>query len=121
MLAGIQVRNFKSIKNLELQCKNLNLLTGTNSSGKSTICQAILLAGQNLETAAGLNGDFLSLGELEENICKYSSEKEIQIKLKDCQGVTASKRLYRGADGRLYLAGGYDGENAENAKEEFIH
>ncbi len=100
MLAGIQVRNFKSIKNLELQCKNLNLLTGTNSSGKSTICQAILLAGQNLETAAGLNGDFLSLGELEENICKYSSEKEIQIKLKDCQGVTASKRLYRGGGRR---------------------
>ena len=121
MLAGIQVRNFKSIKNLELKCKNLNLLTGTNSSGKSTICQAILLAGQNMETASGLNGSFLSLGELEENVCKYSAEKEIQITLEDGRGVRVSKRLYRGPEGRLYLKNGYDRESDEYIKKEFVH
>ena len=41
MLKNIHVKGFKCIDNSELELKNLNLLTGRNSSGKSTLIQTV--------------------------------------------------------------------------------
>lgn len=49
-LDAVSVQNFKLLKNVTLNLTNLNLLTGVNSSGKSTFIQAILLLMQNKET-----------------------------------------------------------------------
>ena len=73
----LEIKNFKSIAELRMECKNLNILIGTNSSGKSTIQQALLLAGQNMADEEGLNGSLIQLGSFEENRCRYSSRKEI--------------------------------------------
>lgn len=54
---------------------------GTNSSGKSTVLQAILLLAENIETPCGVNGSLVSLGEFEEARCWNSKEKKIQIKM----------------------------------------
>lgn len=43
MLQKIEIKNFKSIKNQNFAIKPLTILTGTNSSGKSTFLQSILL------------------------------------------------------------------------------
>ena len=77
----LEIRNFKSIVELQMECKNLNILVGTNSSGKSTIQQALLLAGQNMAENKGLNGSLINLGSFEENRCRYSSQKEIEVTL----------------------------------------
>lgn len=48
-LDAVSVKNLKLLKDVTLNLTNLNLLTGVNSSGKSTFIQAILLLMQNKE------------------------------------------------------------------------
>ena len=43
MINEINIENFKSLANNKFELKNLTLLTGASSSGKSTLIQAILL------------------------------------------------------------------------------
>ena len=61
MIKSINVSALKSIKEMNVDCKGLNLLVGTNSSGKSTFLQALLLLKQHK-----LNGRYISLGDFRE-------------------------------------------------------
>ncbi len=44
----LKIENFKSLKNTEILLGNLNLITGVNSVGKSSLIQSLLLLKQNL-------------------------------------------------------------------------
>lgn len=79
MIKKLVVENFKSIDRTELPCANLNLFVGTNSSGKSTILQALLLFAQNASFNQGLSGEFVSLGSYDESKCLYSAKQNIEI------------------------------------------
>lgn len=46
MITEISLENFKRFSNLNLKISNLTVLTGTNSSGKTSIIHSILLARQ---------------------------------------------------------------------------
>jgi len=46
---NLKVTNFKSLKKLDVDLSNLTLLTGVNSTGKSSLIQTILLLKQNQE------------------------------------------------------------------------
>ena len=63
MIKKLSVKGLKSISDIEMNCAKLNIITGTNSSGKSTLLQALLIAAQNTDSNRGLNGDYISLGE----------------------------------------------------------
>jgi len=45
----VKIKNFKSLKDIDMGLSNLNLLTGVNSSGKSSFIQALLLLKQNYQ------------------------------------------------------------------------
>ncbi|MDW8300751.1 MAG: AAA family ATPase, partial [Anaerolineae bacterium] len=68
MLLALRLVNFKSIKESpQIEFGKLNILSGTNSSGKSTLIQSILLSAQTLlsdnhDQALVLNGPLVSLG-----------------------------------------------------------
>ncbi|MFF8811120.1 AAA family ATPase [Streptomyces pactum] len=73
MINHIKLINFKAFRRLELPLGPLTLLTGLNSSGKSSVLQALALLRQSYETqmltrtkrAGGgllLNGDLVALG-----------------------------------------------------------
>jgi len=68
MLETISLENFKSFKNLhELKIKPVTILAGTNSCGKTSILQSILLFRQSFESQDPnqnilLNGRFVHLG-----------------------------------------------------------
>ncbi|NIY68829.1 AAA family ATPase [Streptomyces malaysiensis] len=73
MINHIKLINFKAFRRLELSLGPLTLLTGLNSSGKSSVLQALALLRQSYETqmltrtkhAGGgllLNGDLVALG-----------------------------------------------------------
>lgn len=47
MIKSVNVSAMKSIKEMKIDCKELNLFVGTNSSGKSTFLQALLLLKQH--------------------------------------------------------------------------
>ena len=68
MISALHINGLKSIDNLEINLRKLNLLTGINSAGKSSVIQAILLLIQNLSTEKGspLNGHLVSLGDFRE-------------------------------------------------------
>ncbi len=56
-LDKIKIKNFKILKNIELELSNLTLITGVNSSGKSSFLQSLLLFKENIE-AIQLEGYF---------------------------------------------------------------
>lgn len=53
MITNLTIKNFKSLKEVDLQLSNLNILTGLNGSGKSSIIQTLLLLRQNVSYLAG--------------------------------------------------------------------
>lgn len=115
MIKMLMIKNFKSIKKMKINCSNINLLIGTNSSGKSSVLQGLLFAAQNMQKICGLNGDLMSLGSFEENRCVYADEKEITVKIGTGEH-TASLSLLRetGEDQNLHIEGNDRGEWWEN-------
>ena len=82
MIKSLKIKNFKSIKSLETICNPLNLIVGTNSSGKSSLLQCILLYFQNILLKNCLNGPLIHLGTFQECKCKYTHRKTITIEVK---------------------------------------
>lgn len=67
MIKKVELRNFKCFERLELPLSNLNLLSGINSMGKSTVIQALLLLRQayekdSLKEGIYLNGEYTQIG-----------------------------------------------------------
>ena len=72
MIKRLHIAGFKSIlSDLDLELAPLTILTGTNSSGKSTILQSILLLKQTVENPTKsiqlvLNGRYAKLGRVQD-------------------------------------------------------
>lgn len=71
MLKKLSLSTFKSFKNLEdLEIKDLTVIVGKNSCGKSSIIQSLLLLKQTLESSSraplSLEGDFIKQSNLKE-------------------------------------------------------
>ena len=87
LLKGVTVHQFKGFESLSLQFGLLTLLSGRNSSGKSTILQSILLYSQALrknERYNGvlywpLNGELTRLGSFGDVLNSNSKDSEIQF------------------------------------------
>ena len=68
MLRNIKLMHFKCFEQLDLNCRQLNLLCGLNGMGKSSVIQALLMLRQSFETgelSAGrlaLNGERVAVG-----------------------------------------------------------
>ncbi len=105
MLNRIRVKNFKSFKNLDYSCAELNLLVGVNGAGKSSFVQLLLflkaISGRGLNNAIirakeiGLVGNFADL-----KYCYAKDSEDVEV------GVDFSARqvLREGDDGRRSLS-----------------
>ncbi len=86
MISQISLENFKSFQNLSnLQIKPITVLCGTNSCGKSSILQSILLIKQTLERqtphqALLLNGRFVRLGTFENIVFEKKLDKIVSFR-----------------------------------------
>lgn len=87
MITSINLENFKAFKNLgTLKLKPVTILTGTNSCGKSTILQSLLLLKQTIESknvnqTLLLNGRFVHLGTFENIIHSKNIDNSITLNL----------------------------------------
>jgi AAA15 family ATPase/GTPase len=86
MLENISLKNFKAFNSLEnLDIKPITILSGTNSCGKSSLLQSILLLKQTLESQSLdqtllLNGRFARLGTFENIIFHKKPENKVELK-----------------------------------------
>ena len=90
MLSNISIQNFKSLKNLTLTITNLNIFTGLNGSGKSSLMQTLLLLRQSFNTEITKNqgliiqdGDLINLGKGKDILYQYAKEEKIEMELTD--------------------------------------
>lgn len=74
-LVNWKIQNFKALSEAETNLNSLNYLTGTNSSGKSSYIQSLLLMAQSLDDDINLNGRLTRLGEAAD-IVKYKQDGE---------------------------------------------
>lgn len=94
MLEQLQLKNFKSFERLSFDFTQLNLLCGSNSVGKSSIIQAILLFKQNQQNllmslvqqsnnveleSFTINGDFIQLGMVDSLLYMDAQDDELSI------------------------------------------
>src|SRR5687767_8940593 len=86
MLNSLRFTNFKSWEKAELHCGRITGVFGTNSSGKTSLLQFLLLLKQTKDTsdraiALELNGEFVELGTIRDAIHKHDEERAIEFGL----------------------------------------
>ena len=109
----LEVLNFKSFSSLKLALGRLTVLTGTNSSGKSTVIQAMALLEQSRDQEpAGLilNGPLVELGTFEDLLFDrvgedLSSDVAVSVGFRPTTG-----RWLRFAGGSLRAVQGIDAD-----------
>jgi predicted ATPase len=87
MITRWGLKNFKSIQEANLALAPLTVLTGTNSSGKSSLLQSILLIAQTLAYKDSscqlvLNGEMVRLGDFETVLSSGADRKILGIEFK---------------------------------------
>jgi predicted ATPase len=82
MITKLKIANFKSHKETELNIGNLTLLTGLNSTGKSSVIQIFLLLRQSfkkgrLSKGLDLNEPLCDIGKGVDALYRFANESEI--------------------------------------------
>lgn len=95
MITEVDIKNYKIHKDTWLDLSRLNVFTGMNSSGKSSVIQSLLLLRQNyingdLSAGLELNGDLCNIGMIDDAICQYSETDEITFAIKDDAGMSCA-------------------------------
>jgi len=83
MIKTFSIENFKSHHKTILNFSKVNIFTGLNGMGKSSIIQALLLLRQSnkLDKGLELNGDLCSIGVVEDAIYQSSEEDFIRFSI----------------------------------------
>lgn len=90
MLRKIQIRNFKCLKDVNVRLGKITVFIGPNSSGKSSVIQALLILKQSVgETNVGLSYPYISLGTFDDIVYVGSRRKEITIGV---EGISSLKK-----------------------------
>jgi predicted ATPase len=82
MILSLTLTNFKAFKDQILLFKPLTLLSGLNSTGKSSVLQALLLLRQSsqkgslIEKGLMLNGDLINIGTAKDAIFEGASKQD---------------------------------------------
>jgi predicted ATPase len=83
-IKNLEIENFKCFgQKQSLDFGRITLLTGANSSGKSSLMYAILACMQSnsFPFMLSLNGDYVNMGDFEETVFRNDDTKEILIKI----------------------------------------
>ena len=79
-ISTIQIENFKSLKQVKLNLKRINILIGPNNSGKSSVLQALAILKQSRNSNQFVtNGQLMGLGEFQELVFRNNPDLEITI------------------------------------------
>ncbi len=83
MIEQINIKNFKSLKDVSINTRPLNILAGLNGMGKSSFIQTLLLLKQSEGVAADgilkLKGWLIDIGKGKDALYQFASEEIIEI------------------------------------------
>lgn len=84
MINKLGLENFKCFREIDLTFSMVNILTGLNGMGKSTVMQSILLLGQSqksiiTENILSLKGKYVGLGVGQDILFEKAEEDEIRM------------------------------------------
>jgi predicted ATPase len=88
MIKKLDIKNFKAHKEAYFELKGLNIFTGKNGMGKSSIIQSLLLLRQSYLSQRKfegliLNGDLVLIGNSQDAFCESGDGDEIEFSLTD--------------------------------------
>ncbi|KAA6334988.1 DNA replication and repair protein RecF [termite gut metagenome] len=91
MIHKIELNNFKSHKDTKLEFSNLTVLCGANSSGKSSVIQALLLLRESFFNKSqfdylDLKTKPVSIGTIQDALYQFSDNKEISFSIETSNG-----------------------------------
>lgn len=115
MIKHIVIKNFKSLKDIDVDLGMYNLFCGTNASGKSSLIQAILLMSQNVnaENDVQLNGDIINLGEYIE-VKNFDTGMDSQIEITISEDNDKTFCVFFNQEGIKTIEKGFYLENQKN-------
>jgi len=82
MINNIRVKNFKSLKNIDLPLKPLNILAGLNGMGKSSLIQVLLLLRQSylkVTRRLELKGNMVDIGKGYDALYQFATDDMIRF------------------------------------------
>ena len=86
MLSEVTVKNFKCFTEETIEFRRLTILTGENSSGKSSLVQALLYLGHNPTIGTPfvdeINRFLFTLGTIKDVSNKFQNAKEFSVSAK---------------------------------------
>lgn len=82
MITKLKIANFKSHRNTELNAGNLTMMTGINSSGKSSVLQSLLLLRQSykkgrLRDGLDLNEPLCEIGFGDDALSRFATDNHV--------------------------------------------
>ncbi|MBF0110451.1 MAG: DUF3696 domain-containing protein [Magnetococcales bacterium] len=88
MITEIKLKHYKCFEHLILHCSGLTLLSGANSSGKSSVLQSLVILHQTMKehewsSRLMLNGAAICLGTVADVIDQVNGRKSFEISLTD--------------------------------------
>ena len=95
MIKRIVLENFKCFDHLDANLSRITLLTGANSSGKSSFMQSILLFAQSdqFPLNLSLNGRYAQLGGFRELVFKHDVSKDIVLHVEYDASRSGAKKI----------------------------
>jgi len=87
MISNLYIKNFKILKDVDISLSNLNVISGKNSVGKSSLIQALLLLRQSFEkgtlidSGLLLQGDLVKIGKGRDAFTRDAEEEYMQFAL----------------------------------------
>ena len=87
MIENLKLKNFKAFTDQSLNFNSLTLLSGLNSTGKSSVIQALLLLRQSYQQGLlpniglSLKGELAIIGTAQDALCEYAQEDSIELEL----------------------------------------
>ena len=118
MIREIGVKNFKCFEELRLPVRQVNILTGLNGMGKSTMIQSLLLLRQSCQADGAmkglhLDGDYVCLGNGQDVLYEKAREEKLGAEVTLDKGTCSYEFQYIPDSDFLPLIGKQEAEGEE--------
>ncbi len=123
MINRLIIKNFKSLKDIDIEANSLNIFMGLNGMGKSSLVQTLLLLKQSNEIEKrrlSLNGNIVNIGKGKDALYQFAKEEHIEFGIDINEGKYYNWKFeYRPEQSVLESKKGYKSDDINYLKKSF--